>query len=137
MPTYPAYSTLEDNKEYVEVFLDKDTKLQQTVTKIVADMALQLADTAILPFDVQNYAQVFDRGKKFLREKASVMKSADVDLGKCSESEYTGFVSLYFVIYYVGISREIVLFPKYSVFLGTSCAVFTRFVSLYLSNLIC
>jgi hypothetical protein len=27
-------------------------------------MALQLADTAILPFDVQNYAQVFDRGKK-------------------------------------------------------------------------
>jgi hypothetical protein len=29
-------------------------------------MALQLADTAILPFDVQNYAQVFDRGKKFL-----------------------------------------------------------------------
>ena len=80
LPTYPAYSTLEDNKEYVEVFLDKDTKLQQTVTKIVADMALQLADTAILPFDVQNYAQVFDRGKKFLREKASVIKSADVDL---------------------------------------------------------
>jgi hypothetical protein len=39
LPTYPAYSTLEDNKEYVEVFLDKDTKLQQTVTKIVADMA--------------------------------------------------------------------------------------------------
>jgi hypothetical protein len=37
--------------------------------------------------------------KKFLREKASVIKSADVDLGKCSESEYTRFVSLYFVIY--------------------------------------
>jgi hypothetical protein len=58
-------------------------------------MASQLADTAILPFDVQNYAQVFDRGKKFLREKASVMKSADVDLGKCvSLSKNTSTYSL-------------------------------------------
>lgn len=82
LPTYPAYSTLEDNREYVEVFLDKDTKLQQTITKIVADMVLQIADSAVIPFDIHNYAQVFDRGKKYLEEKESVFKSADVDINK-------------------------------------------------------
>ncbi|XP_052102906.1 N-acetylated-alpha-linked acidic dipeptidase 2-like isoform X3 [Mytilus californianus] len=80
LPTYPAFSTLEDDKEYVETFLDKDTKLEQTVTKIVADMVLLLADSAVLPFDVQNYAQVFDRGKKFLRENEAVISSANVDI---------------------------------------------------------
>ncbi|CAG2189515.1 unnamed protein product [Mytilus edulis] len=80
LPTYPAFSTLEDDKEYVETFLDKDTKLEQTVTKIVADMVLLLADSAVLPFDVQNYAQVFDRGKKYLRENEAVISSANVDI---------------------------------------------------------
>lgn len=82
MPTYPAYSTLADTREYVEVFLDKDTKLQQTVTKVVADISLRLVDSAILPFDVDNYAQVFDRGKKYLKKLESVITSAGVDISK-------------------------------------------------------
>jgi len=82
LPTYPVYSTLDDTKDYVTGFIDPKYKLHQAVTKVVADVTLRLADSALIPLDVHNYISLFNEGKTFLKKYKSVFNAVGINLGK-------------------------------------------------------
>ncbi|XP_021363831.1 N-acetylated-alpha-linked acidic dipeptidase 2-like [Mizuhopecten yessoensis] len=80
LPTFPAYSTLEDTINYLQVFIDPKMELHETVSKVVSDVILRLADSAIIPLDTQNYISIFENGKTYLQTLKSVFVVANVNL---------------------------------------------------------
>ncbi|KAK3581371.1 hypothetical protein CHS0354_016217 [Potamilus streckersoni] len=80
LPNYPAYNTLYDTMEYVTSFLDPEYTLHITVAKILADVILRLADSAILPLDVDNFSRVLRKGKETMYALDMVFSEAEIDL---------------------------------------------------------
>ncbi|XP_067658691.1 putative N-acetylated-alpha-linked acidic dipeptidase isoform X1 [Haliotis asinina] len=78
LPTYPAYSTLEDDSDYLKTLIDPDFKLHITLTQIVTDLLLRLSDSAILPFNVSNYELIFRKGKMELDPYMGDIDSAQI-----------------------------------------------------------
>ena len=69
LPNYPAFNTLEDTKEYLTNFTDRNNyTLHIKVTQIVADAILRLSDSALVPYNIQNIADVLQQGKSKLKK---------------------------------------------------------------------
>lgn len=69
LPNYPAYNTLEDTKDYLTNFTDRNNyTLHIKVTQIVADAILRLTDSAVIPYSIQNIAEVLVNGKNIIKQ---------------------------------------------------------------------
>lgn len=69
LPSYPAFNTMEDTKDYLTNFTDRNNyTLHIKVTQIVADVILRLCDSAVIPFNVQNIADTLITGKNKLKK---------------------------------------------------------------------
>ncbi|XP_061198017.1 putative N-acetylated-alpha-linked acidic dipeptidase isoform X1 [Saccostrea echinata] len=80
LPSYPAFNTLEDTKDYLTNFTDRNNyTLHVKVTQIVADVILRLSDSALIPFNVQNIANLLITGKNKLKNME--INSTYVNLG--------------------------------------------------------
>jgi hypothetical protein len=92
LPSYPAFNTMEDTKEYLTNFTDRNNyTLHIKVTQIVADVILRLSDSAVIPFSVQNIAETLITGKNKLKK----MNSTYVNLGEKVLFKESKFYSVY------------------------------------------
>jgi len=57
LPMYPSYHTIYDTHNYMTKFLDPDLKLNTIVTKLLLQQAIEIADTIVLPYNVQRYSR--------------------------------------------------------------------------------
>lgn len=79
LPNYPAYNTLEDTKDYLTNFTDRNNyTLHIKVTQIVADAILRLSDSAVIPYSIQNIADVLANGKNIVK----LLNSSHVSSGE-------------------------------------------------------
>lgn len=78
LPNYPAYNTLEDTKDYLTNFTDRNNyTLHIKVTQIVADAILRLSDSAVIPYSIQNIADMLANGKNIVKLLNSSHVSSD------------------------------------------------------------
>lgn len=79
LPNYPAYNTLEDTKDYLTNFTDRNNyTLHIKVTQIVADTILRLSDSAVIPYSIQNIADMLANGKNIVK----LLNSSHVSSGE-------------------------------------------------------
>lgn len=79
LPNYPAYNTLEDTKDYLTNFTDRNNyTLHIKVTQIVADAILRLSDSAVIPYSIQNIADMLANGKNIVK----LLNSSHVSSGE-------------------------------------------------------
>lgn len=57
---YPAYHTAIDGSEYVKRFVDPTFGAHVSISKLMAEVVLQLASSARLPFDIRELADVLE-----------------------------------------------------------------------------
>ncbi|KAH3821033.1 N-acetylated-alpha-linked acidic dipeptidase 2-like isoform X2 [Dreissena polymorpha] len=70
--SYPAFGALEDTKTYVETLIDPGYALHITMSKVLCDVILRLADSAVLPYDLDSFASALKKGNASLSELATV-----------------------------------------------------------------
>ena len=63
-------------------FIDPDFSLHIMMSKVLADLLLRLADSAILPLDILNLVGLMDKGKQIILGYDSALKSAGINIGK-------------------------------------------------------
>ncbi|KAK6182867.1 hypothetical protein SNE40_010455 [Patella caerulea] len=80
LPTYPAYSTLEDTLEYLQTYIDSNFTRHIAVNQILADIVLQLADSALLPFNITNYIHIVKMGHRCLNKYQKEFQDASIAL---------------------------------------------------------
>lgn len=60
---------MEDTKDYLTNFTDRNNyTLHIKVTQIVADAILRLSDSAVIPYSIQNIAEVLVNGKNIIKQ---------------------------------------------------------------------
>lgn len=90
LPNYPAYNTLEDTKDYLTNFTDRNNyTLHIKVTQIVADAILRLSDSAVIPYSIQNIADMLVNGKNIVK----LLNSSHVSSGENFFSLKMSFLS--------------------------------------------
>lgn len=90
LPNYPAYNTLEDTKDYLTNFTDRNNyTLHIKVTQIVADAILRLSDSAVIPYSIQNIADMLANGKNIVK----LLNSSHVSSGENFFSLKMSFLS--------------------------------------------
>ncbi|ESO82943.1 hypothetical protein LOTGIDRAFT_134181 [Lottia gigantea] len=80
LPTYPVYSTLDDTLDYLETFIDTNFTRHIAVNQILADIVLQLADSALLPFNITNYIHIIHLGQASLLTYENEFRKAEINL---------------------------------------------------------
>ncbi|XP_076472403.1 N-acetylated-alpha-linked acidic dipeptidase 2-like [Babylonia areolata] len=90
LPTYPVYGTLNDTYDYFHAHVDPDFNRTTALVRVLCDVILRLADSAVLPFNVRGYGLLLDRGLTHLRGRAGLLQQAGLDI-ELLESAKTNF----------------------------------------------
>ena len=83
LPTYPVYGTLNDTYDYFHTNIDPSFNVTTALVRVLCDIVLRLADSAILPFNVRGYDIILDRGLSSLKEHREKLESAGLKMGEC------------------------------------------------------
>ena len=74
---------MHDNFDWVKRFLDPNFKYHETIAKLLIQLALKIADSVILPFNVRPYARkAILLAESVENLKKDKVKLKDFDLGK-------------------------------------------------------
>ena len=82
LPTYPVYGTLNDTYDYFHAHVDPGFTVTTALVRVLCDLILRLADSALLPFNVRGYDVILHRGMAGLREHAARLRDAGLEMGE-------------------------------------------------------
>ena len=78
--SYPVYHSLHDTYYWIKHFVDKDFTVHLTVARVVMSYLLRLADSLVLPFEVQRYAARLNRdAMEFQAKLKKEAKGKDIE----------------------------------------------------------
>ncbi|XP_064611281.1 putative N-acetylated-alpha-linked acidic dipeptidase [Liolophura sinensis] len=80
LPNYPAYGTLDDTYDYLLRYIDPDLRLHATMSKVIAEVTMRLADSAILPLRVSRLEDLLEEGWDYLQAYSSDMENVELSL---------------------------------------------------------
>ncbi|KAL8620434.1 hypothetical protein ACOMHN_066745 [Nucella lapillus] len=80
LPTYPVYGTLSDTYDYFHAHVDPDFNRTTALVRVLCDVILRLADSAILPFNVRGYNLLLERGMTSLMQMLDKLHQAGLKI---------------------------------------------------------
>ncbi|XP_077970867.1 putative N-acetylated-alpha-linked acidic dipeptidase isoform X2 [Styela clava] len=84
---YPVYHSVYETFEYMKAFVDPDFSCHQATARVVAEIARQLVDSPIIPFNVVDYANSIASDKDtMLFYYGSMMEENAIDTGILDEA---------------------------------------------------
>eukprot|EP00794_Sanderia_malayensis_P009273 gene9273-10251_t len=79
---YPVYHSIHDNFDWMKRFVDPDFRYHETIAKLWLQLALTMADSIILPFNIRRYGEnLMKQGEEIEKMKKDVDKAKNFDVG--------------------------------------------------------